>query len=63
VCNWTADLQRCGIAVCSIDDVRSTGRHRAIGHWIDGDNEEKRITTWKETSDQLGSPVLTEDTP
>lgn len=63
VCNRTADLQHCGIAVRSIDDVRSTERHRANGHWIDGHSEEKRITTWRETSDQLGSPVLTENAP
>jgi hypothetical protein len=62
--NRTADLQRCGIGVCSIDDVRSTDseRHRAIDHWID-DSEEKRITTWREISDRLGSPVLTENAP
>lgn len=63
VCNRTADPQRCGIAVYSIDDVRGTVRHRAISHYIDGHNEEKCITTWREISDQLGSPVLTENTP
>jgi len=62
LCNRTADLQRRGIAVRS-PMTFEVQKHRAIGHWIDGHSEEKRKTTWKEISDQPGSPVLTENTP